>query len=85
MTWYSRGVILLLLAPLLPVAAAPPNDAEITRLIKQLDSDDFDTREAASKKLEGASSAPPARFPTPTIRPEPIVRPSLVRPGMHRL
>lgn len=52
MTWYSRGVILLLLAPLLPVAAAPPNDAEITRLIKQLDSDDFDTREAASKKLE---------------------------------
>src|SRR5678815_2336216 len=51
-TLYSRGVMLLLLAPLLSVAAAPPNDTEITRLIKQLDSDDFDTREAASKKLE---------------------------------
>ena len=48
-----RGfVLLVLIVPLAGVAAAPPDDAEIARLIKQLDSDDFDMREAAGKQLE---------------------------------
>src|SRR4051812_5279559 len=44
---------LVLLLPLLPVAAAdPPDDKEIARLIKQLGDDDFARRQEAARRLE---------------------------------
>src|SRR5678810_521942 len=47
----SGFVLLILIVPIAGVFAAPPDGAETARLIKQLDSDDFDTREAAAKQL----------------------------------
>ena len=50
-TWLPRWfACLVLLLPIVPVAAAP-DDAEITRLIKQLGDDEFDKREAATTRL----------------------------------
>ena len=51
-TWLPRCILSMVLAYPLVSVAAPPDDAAIARLIKQLDSDDFDTREAAGKQLE---------------------------------
>ena len=56
----SRGVFWLALALALPLAgalAAPPDEAGIARLVKQLGSDVFAEREAASRELEKAGEA----------------------------
>lgn len=44
-------LLLVLVCPLVQVAASAPTDAQIARLIKQLGSDDFIQREAAGKEL----------------------------------
>jgi WD40 repeat protein len=52
-TWLTRCfALLLLLLPFVPAVAVDPDDAEITRLVKQLGSTDFRTREAATKRLK---------------------------------
>src|SRR5437764_2709011 len=43
--------LLVLVLPGIPLVAVEPADAEIARLVKQLGHDDFDKREAASKRL----------------------------------
>src|SRR4051812_3722036 len=43
---------LLLVLPYVPAVADDPDDKEIARLVKQLGDDDFDTREAATKRLQ---------------------------------
>jgi hypothetical protein len=42
---------LLLVLPFVPAVTDDPDDKEIARLVKQLGDDDFDTREAATKRL----------------------------------
>lgn len=50
--WSPRWfVLLVVLIAFKPIAAAPPDGADIARLIKQLGSDDFAQREAAGKEL----------------------------------
>src|SRR5437660_5856689 len=50
--WFPRWIALVLLAlPLIPVIADDPDDKEIARLVKQLGSSDFRTRDAATKRL----------------------------------
>jgi WD40 repeat protein len=52
-TWLTRSVaVLFLVLPFVPVVADDPDDAEIARLVKQLGSTDFRTREAATKRLK---------------------------------
>jgi hypothetical protein len=46
--WIALLVLVLLFVP---VAAAAPNDKKIERLVKQLGSDKFKEREAATKRL----------------------------------
>ena len=53
MAWIPRGFVLLLLAfPCVAVIADDPDDKEIARLVKQLGSSDFRTRDIATKRLE---------------------------------
>jgi WD40 repeat protein len=60
MTWIPRGFALLLLVPpFFPVGAVEPDDKEIARLVKQLGSFDYRTREVARKELEAIGE--PAR------------------------
>src|SRR5437762_2872147 len=50
-TWLSRWfALLLLLVPFVPIRLGA--EAEVNRVIKQLGDDDFDKREAATKRLE---------------------------------
>ena len=52
-TWLPRFFVLLLLVlPFVPVVAVEPDDTEIARLVRQLGSDDFDQREAATTRLK---------------------------------
>src|SRR5206468_12498964 len=51
-TWLIRCfAFLLLMLPFVPAVADDPDDKEIARLVKQLGSSDFRTREAATKRL----------------------------------
>src|SRR5437868_6951584 len=52
-TWLIRCfAFLLLMLPFVPAVADDPDDAEIARLVKQLGSDKFKEREAATKRLK---------------------------------
>jgi WD40 repeat protein len=52
-TWLTRCfAMLLLVLPFVPAVADNPDDAEIARLVKQLGSSDYGTREAATKRLK---------------------------------
>jgi WD40 repeat protein len=52
-TWLPHCFALLLLVlPFVPVVADDPDDAEIARLVKQLGSSDYGTRQAATKRLK---------------------------------
>jgi WD40 repeat protein len=52
-TWLTRCFAgLLLVLPFVPAVADDPDDKEIARLVKQLGSSDFRTRQAATKRLE---------------------------------
>src|SRR5437660_4397835 len=52
-TWLTRCFAgLLLTLPFVPAVADDPDDKEIARLVKQLGSSDFRTRQAATKRLE---------------------------------
>ena len=62
--WIALLVLVLLSVPL--VVAAAPDDGEIARLVKQLGDDDFDKREAASKRL--TETGEPALFDAWTER-----------------
>ena len=44
--------LLLLVLPFAPAVAVAPDDTEVERLIKQLGSDQFKEREAATKRLQ---------------------------------
>src|SRR4051794_6629683 len=71
-TWLTRCFAGLLLGlPFMPAVAGDPDDKEIARLVKQLGSSDFRTREAARKELEaiGEPETPCARLPVLTLRP----------------
>src|SRR5437667_9540541 len=51
-TWLIRCfAFLLLMLPFVPAVADDPDDKEIARLVKQLGSSDYRTREAATKRL----------------------------------
>ena len=51
--WLPRWIAMVLLVlPFAPVVADDPDDAEIARLVKQLGSSDYGTREAATKRLK---------------------------------
>jgi WD40 repeat protein len=51
-TWLIRCfALLLLMLPFVPAVADDPGDKEIERLVKQLGSDDFEERQAATKRL----------------------------------
>ena len=51
-TWLTRCfAFLLLMLPFVPAGADDPDDKEIARLVKQLGSSDFRTRDAATKRL----------------------------------
>ena len=51
-TWLIRCFAFLLFTlPFVPAVADDPDDQEIARLVKQLGSSDFRTREAATKRL----------------------------------
>ena len=51
-TWLTRCFAgLLLVLPFVPAVADDPDDKEIARLVKQLGSSDFRTRDAATKRL----------------------------------
>src|SRR5437588_6020506 len=51
-TWLIRGfAFLLLMLPFVPAVADDPDDKEIARLVKQLGSDVFEERDAATKRL----------------------------------
>src|SRR5437660_1047191 len=59
-TWLTRCfAVLLLLLPFVPAVADDPDDKEIARLVQQLGSSDYRTREAARKQLEAVGE--PAR------------------------
>jgi hypothetical protein len=52
-TWLPRWIALLVLAlPFVPAVAVAPDDKEIERLVKQLDSVKFKERQEATKRLE---------------------------------
>ena len=52
-TWLPRWIAcLVFVLSFASLIAAAPDDAEIARLVKQLGSDDFDQREAATKRLQ---------------------------------
>ena len=52
-TWLTRCFAgLLLVLPFVPAVADDPDDKEIARLVKQLGSSDFRTRDIATKRLE---------------------------------
>src|SRR2546428_2390316 len=52
-TWLTRCfAFLLLMLPFVPAVADDPDDKEIARLVKQLGSSDFRTRDAATKRLQ---------------------------------
>ena len=52
-TWLTRCFAgLLLVLPFVPAVADDPDDKEIARLVKQLGSSDFRTRDAATKRLK---------------------------------
>src|SRR5213596_3155956 len=51
-TWLIRCfAFLLLMLPFVPAVADDPDDKEIARLVKQLGSSDFRTRDEATKRL----------------------------------
>src|SRR5207237_1369731 len=51
-TWLTRCfAFLLLMLPIVPAVADDPDDKEIARLVKQLGSSDYRTRDAATKRL----------------------------------
>src|SRR5947207_15945797 len=51
-TWLTRCfAFLLLMLPFVPAVADDPDDKEIARLVKQLGSSDYRTRDAATKRL----------------------------------
>jgi hypothetical protein len=55
-TWLIRCFAgLLLVLPFVPAVADDPDDKEIARLVKQLGSSDFRTRDEATKRLEAIS------------------------------
>ena len=52
-TWLIRCfAFLLLMLPFVPAVADDPDDKEIARLVKQLGSSDYRTRDAATKRLK---------------------------------
>ena len=52
-TWLIRCfAFVLLMLPFVPAVADDPDDKEIARLVKQLGSSDFRTRDAATKRLK---------------------------------
>src|SRR5207244_9164383 len=52
-TWSIRCfAFLLLMLPLVPAVADDPDDKEIARLVKQLGSSDYRTRDTATKRLK---------------------------------
>ena len=52
-TWLTRCFAFLsLMLPFVPAAADDPDDKEIARLVKQLGSSDYRTRDAATKRLQ---------------------------------
>jgi WD40 repeat protein len=52
-TWLTRCfAMLLLVLPFVPAVADDPDDKEIARLVKRLDSSDFRMRDAATKRLK---------------------------------
>src|SRR5437764_14733839 len=52
-TWLTRCFAgLLLVLPFVTAVADDPDDQEIARLVKQLGSSDYRTRQAATKRLE---------------------------------
>src|SRR5437870_8967477 len=56
--WFPRWIALVLLAlPFVPAVADDPDDKEIARLVKQLGSSDYHTREKATKRLAEISQA----------------------------
>src|SRR5882762_186018 len=50
--WWPRWFALLVLLPFVPVVTGDADDQEIGRLVKQLGSDKFKEREAASARLK---------------------------------
>ena len=52
-TWLPHGfACLVFVLSFIPVVVAAPDDAEIARLVKQLDDDEFDKREDATARLK---------------------------------
>ena len=61
-TWLTRCFAgLLLVLPFIPVVAVAPDDKEIARLVKQLGSSDFRTRQAATKRLSEINDSDDAK------------------------